>query len=265
MSATAPATPSAPAAPAAASAPRTTRRGLRALTVTQGRLLLREPAAVFWLLLPLGMVVLFGNIPAFTKDTAALGGRSVIDVYVPTIAGMVPLFLGCVMLPTIMATLREKGVLRRMSVSPVPVAGMLAALLAVVAVLIVAGVVLVVAVGRLAFHVTPPSDPGTVAAAFVLGSTAVLALGLVVAALAPTASAATGCGVPVMVVNFFFSGLYFPVAEMPPTLRGAGAYVPFGAVTAAWSGDGALWQHLLVLAGYTVLGSLVAVRSFRWE
>ncbi|SEG69876.1 ABC-2 type transport system permease protein [Actinacidiphila yanglinensis] len=245
--------------------PHMTRQGFRALTATQGRLLLREPATLFWLLFPLGMVILFGNIPAFTTDSGSLGGRSVIDVYVPTIAAMVPLFLGCVLLPTNMAQLREKGVLRRLSVSPVPAAGMLAALLAVIAALITAGVTLIIAVGRLAFHVTPPADPGAVVSSFLLGSTAVLALGLVAAALAPTSGAATGTGVPVMVLNFFFSGLYFPVAEMPHALREIGAYVPFGAVTAAWSGEGALWQHLLVLAGYTVVGAMVAVRTFRWE
>ncbi|MEW1859770.1 ABC transporter permease [Streptomyces sp. NPDC088194] len=262
MSASAPSAPTAPSAPAV---PRMTRQGFRALTATQARLLLREPAAVFWLLFPLGMVILFGNIPAFRTDSDSLGGRSVIDVYVPTIAAMVPLFLGCVMLPMNMASLREKGILRRLSVSPVPVAGMLAALLTVMAALITVGVALIIAVGRLAFHVRPPSDIGAVIASFVLGSTAVLALGLVVAALAPTAGAASGSGVPVMVLNFFFSGLYFPVAQMPHALREIGGYVPFGAVMAVWSGEGVLWQHLLVLAGYTVAGSAVAVRAFRWE
>jgi ABC-2 type transport system permease protein len=164
-----------------------------------------------------------------------------------------------------MAALREKGVLRRLSVSPVPATGMLAALLSVIAAFIAVGVTLVIAVGRLAFHVRPPADLGAVAASFVLGGTAVLALGLVGAALAPTVGAATGTGVPVMVLNFFFSGLYFPVAEMPHALREIGEYVPFGAVMAAWSGEGALWQHLLVLAGYTAAGCLVAARVFRWE
>ena len=46
-------------------------------------------------------------------------------------------------------------------------------------------------------------------------------------------------GVPLMVLNFFFSGLYFPVAEMPHVLQRIGEYVPFGAVMAAWAGQGA--------------------------
>ncbi|MEU6853941.1 ABC transporter permease [Actinacidiphila alni] len=244
---------------------RMTRKGFRTLTLTQARLLLREPAALVWLLLPPALVVVFGNIPAFTTDQKALDGRSVIDVYVPTIAAMVPLLVALTALPLTMASFREKDVLRRLAVSPVPAAGMLAALLAVIAAIAALGVALIIAIGALAFDVKAPADPASVTAAFVLGSGAVFALGLVVAALARTSGAASGAGVPLMVLNFFFSGLYFPVAEMPRALQRIGEYVPFGAVMAAWSGDGPLWRHLAVLAAYTVLGSLLAARVFRWE
>ncbi len=244
---------------------RMTRKGLWTLTVTQAKLLLREPAALIWLALPPALLIVFGNVPAFRTDSATLGGRSVLDVYVPTLAAMEPLFLGCTALPVTMAQLREKEVLRRLSVSPVPAAGVLTALLAVVAALILAGVALVTFVGGLVFHVRAPADLGAVCASFALGSTAVLALGLIVAAVARTGAAAGGMGAPLMVLNFFFSGLYFPVAAMPRLLQRIGQYVPFGAVTAAWSGQEPLWRHLLVLAGYTVAGSLIAARVFRWE
>lgn len=244
---------------------RMTRGGFRALTATQARLLLREPAAFVWLLLPLAMLVLFGNIPSFRTPSDDLGGRSVLDVYVPTLAAMIPLFLACTALPVTMAQWREKDVLRRLAVSPVPAAGMLGALLAVIAALTAAGVAVVTAVGGLVFHVEAPADFGLVCASFVLGSTAVLALGLVVAAVARTSGAASGMGVPVMVLNFFFSGLYFPVAEMPHLLQRIGEYVPFGAVMAVWSGQGSTALHLAVLGVYTVAGGLVAARVFRWE
>ena len=142
---------------------------------------------------------------------------------------------------------------------------MLAALLAVVAAVAAVGVVLITSIGALAFDVQAPANLGTVFVAFLLGSTAVFALGLIVAALARTAGEASGLGVPLMVLNFFFSGLYFPVAQMPHVLQRIGEFVPFGAVMAAWAGTGSLWQHLTVLAAYTVIGSLVAARVFRWE
>ncbi|MFI1093438.1 ABC transporter permease [Streptomyces sp. NPDC020917] len=244
---------------------RMTPQGFRTLTVTQARLLLRAPAALIWLALPVAMVVVFGCIPSFGTAQKALDGKRVIDVYVPTLAAMVPLFLACTALPLTMAGYREKDVLRRLSVTPVPAAGMLGALLAVMAAITAVGVGLVVAIGGLAFHVAAPADPAAVCAAFVLGTTAVLALGLIAAAVARTSAAASGMGVPLMVLNFFFSGLYVPLAELPHSLQRIGEFVPFGAVMAAWAGHGALGEHLAVLAGYTVVGSLVAARLFRWE
>ncbi|TQF05153.1 ABC transporter permease [Kitasatospora acidiphila] len=241
------------------------RRGLRTLTVTQAKLLLREPAALAWLGLPVLLVVIFGNIPAFQTPAATLGGKRVIDVYVPTLAAMVPLFLACTALPMTMAGWREKDVLRRLSVSPVPAAGMLAALVAVIAGLAAAGVAVVVAIGALAFDVSTPANPGAVLVTLLFGSAAVLALGLLIAARARTGAAASGLGVPLMVLNFFATGLYVPIAQLPQVLQRICEFIPFGAVTAAWSGHGQLWQHLLVLAGYTVAAGLLAARTFRWE
>jgi ABC-2 type transport system permease protein len=244
---------------------RMTGRGFRTLFRVQAKLLLREPGALIWLVLPVALVVLFGNIPAFQVAQHSLGGLRVIDVYVPTFAALMPLFLALSMMPPLTATLREKNALRRFAVSPVPPAGILAALLAVIALLAALGILLIMLIGALAFHVHAPSGLGAVASSFALGFTAVMALGLVPAAIAPTAGTASAIGVPMMILNFFFSGLYFPIAEMPQTLRDIGQYIPFGAVMDAWSGDGALWKDLVVLAGYTLVGSLVSVKFFRWE
>jgi ABC-2 type transport system permease protein len=254
--------PAAPLIPAF----RMTPRGFRALIALHARLLFRDPGAAFIAILPLGLLLIFGNVPSF-RDTPqkALGGRTVLDVFVPTFAAMVPLMLALTVLPGRMAMLREKNTLRRFKVSPVPPAGMLAALLVFVAALSAAGVALVAGLGVGVFGATIPSGLGTVAAAFVLGSAAVLALGLVIAAVAPTEGSANGFGAPVMIVNFFFSGLYFPVAQMPHWLQKLGEFIPFGAVMDAWSGEGVLWRHLVVLGGYTLLGGIAAVRLFRWE
>ena len=47
--------------------------------------------------------------------------------------------------------------------------------------------------------------------------------------------------------------------------RTISGFVPYGAIVDTWSGSGAAWQHLLVLAGYTVVGAVVAARVFKWE
>lgn len=253
---------SAPLVPALRMSP----KGFRALVAMHARLLLREPGTAVVVLLPPALLLIFANIHgARYTPQKTLGGRTVLDVYVPTFAAMLPLMLALTVLPGRMAMLRENKALRRFRVSPVPPAGMLVALLVVIVSLAAAGVVLVAALGVGVYGATVPSGLGTVVAAFVLGSAAVLALGLIVAAVAPSQGTASGLGVPLMILNFFFSGLYFPVAEMPHWLQKIGEFIPFGAVMDAWSGEGALWQHLVVLGCYTLLGGAAAVKLFRWE
>jgi ABC-2 type transport system permease protein len=229
------------------------------------KLLRREPGVAVMILLPVAILIIFGTIPGAKKPAADLGGRSVLDVYVPTLAAMVPLMIACSGLPTAMATFRERNALRRFQVSPVPPGGMLAALVAVMSALAAVGVAIVLVLGFVVFGAKTPANPGAVVSSFILGFTAVMAVGMIAAAVATTSTMASGMGLPFMLLNFFFSGLYLPVAQMPHALQVIGEYVPFGAVMDSWSGYGALWQHLAVLAGYTVLGSLVSAKLFRWE
>ncbi len=253
------------AAPSARPRRRMTAKGFRALMGMHVKLMRREPGVFVMILLPLALLLVFGFIPGTKKPEANLGGRSTLDVYVPTIAAMVPLLIACSGLPSMMASFRERNALRRFSVSPVPPGGMLAALVAVLSAATLAGVVLIVVLGTAVFGAHMPSNLGAVISSFVLGFAAVMAVGMIAAALATTSGMAAGLGMPFMILNFFFSGLYVPTAELPHVFETIGGYVPFGAVMDSWSGQGALWQHLAVLAGYTVVGGVVSARLFRWE
>ena len=240
--------------------------GFSTLVRTQARLLSREPAVVaFGIGLPFLMLIVFGNVPAFTTPQHDLGGKTVLDVYLPTLTVLSPIILAVTALPSTIADLREHGVLRRMSVSPVPAGGVLAAQVTVImgAAAVVAALVSVL--GLTVFGASAPAHPLTMLGAYVLGCAAVLGVGLVVAAIAPTAGAASGMAVPMMIVNFFFGGVYFPVEQMSHPLATIGGYVPFGAMVDTWSGRGPAWQHLLVLAAYAVAGSALAAKVFKWE
>jgi ABC-2 type transport system permease protein len=242
-----------------------TARGFWALAAMHLKLMRREPGVFVMIVVPVVLLTVFGTIPGTKTPEADLGGRSVLDVYVPTIAAMVPLMVACTGLPSTMASFRERNTLRRFSVSPVPPGGMLAALVAVLSAFAALGVLLIVLLGTLVFGAKTPSNTGAVVSSFVLGFIAVIAVGMVPAAIATSNSMANGIGIPFMIINFFFAGLYIPIAQMPQVMRTIGEYVPFGAVMDAWSGTGALWQHLAVLAGYTVLGGVASAKLFRWE
>lgn len=245
---------------------RMTGNGFRTLVRTQARLLWREPAVVLsGVVLPIALITVFGLIPAFGKPSASLGGRTTLDVYVPTFAMLSSVLTALTALPVSFADLRERGVLRRLAVSPVPAAGLLAAQVAVIATTAAATAASVVLIGVVGFGAAFPAHPVLMLASYILGTTALLAIGLLIAALAPSAGVATGFGVPTMILNFFFAGVYVPLQQLPQFLRTVSGFVPYGAIVDTWSGTGAAWQHLLVLAGYTVVGALAAARVFKWE
>ncbi len=240
--------------------------GFATLVRIQARLLLREPkAAIFGLGLPLALLTIFGNIPSFSDPHADLGGRTTLDAFLPTLTILSPVILAVSVLPITLAELREHGVLRRMAVSPVPAAGVLAAQVAVLMSAAACAAALVAALGSWGFGGRAPAHPATMILAYALGCAAILGMGLMVAAVAPSAGAASGIAIPIMIVNFFFGGVYAPVETLPHALATIGQYVPFGAMVYTWSGHGQTWQHLAVLAGYAIIGGAVAARFFRWE
>ena len=70
--------------------------------------------------LPLVLLIIFGNIPGFRKPVSrATPGVSVLDAYVPVLLSFVLAMIALNVLPPVLAGYREKGVLRRLSATPV--------------------------------------------------------------------------------------------------------------------------------------------------
>lgn len=241
---------------------------LSKLTATELKLFLRDPgAALISLGLPILLLVVLGSIPALREPTPEFGGQRFIDFYTPSVAIIALVMLAFQVLPTHLGTYREKGVLRRMSTTPVHPALLLLAQL--VTWLLMAGVAttLLVAVAGIAYDVPLPQHAAGFALALLLGTSAVFALGLVVAAVAPSARAATGIGSIMFIVAFFFGGVYLPRAMLPDVVVRIGDFVPPGveALQDAWTGTGAQPLHLAVMAVITLVAGAVAARLFRWE
>jgi ABC-2 type transport system permease protein len=229
------------------------------------KLFLRDPASsIVTIGLPVAIVVVFGMIahPAENNDP--------IVTYFPTMAlclGLAQLALN--LTPTTLAGYRERGILRRLSATPMPPSRVLLAQLVISLVLAAVSVVLVVLVGHLGFGFRLPQHIGGFLAAIALTCTALFAVGLVIAAVAPSARVATGIGVGLFFVSLVFGGVFMPAETMPPFLIQIGDYTPLGAamqsLRASWGGTMPEPLHLAVLGGYTVVAGVLAARMFRWE
>jgi ABC-2 type transport system permease protein len=115
----------------------------------------------------------------------------------------------------------------------------------------------------------PPAQPLGFVLAFVLGALALFAVGLLVAAVAPTGRMATAIGMLLFFVNMFTGGVFTPREALPGFLNRIGDFMPLGAtmqaVRDAWDGHFPQLLHLGVLATITVVFGLAAARLFRWE
>lgn len=237
---------------------------------TEVRLFRREPGALFWILLfPTLLLVILGSIPSFRHHDPDLGGLRTIDVYVP-VAVLLGLIVGGLQsMPQTLTGYRERGILRRMSTTPVRPTALLVAHMTVYGGAALASGLLALAVGRVGFSVRLPEQPAGYLLALVLAVLAALALGAVVSALSRTTKMAGAIGSAVFFPAMFCAGVWAPVQTMPHLLARIVGYTPFGAAAEAlnraaaghWPG----WTHLGVLVMWTLLLTAAASRWFRWE
>ncbi|MEV0468760.1 ABC transporter permease [Streptomyces prunicolor] len=237
---------------------------------TELKLFRREPGALFWILLfPTLLLVILGSIPGFREHDADLGGLRTIDVYVP-VAVLLGMIVGALQsMPQNLTGYRERGILRRMSATPVRPTALLSAQMVVYGAAALVSALLALIVGRLAFDVRLPKQPGGYLLALLLAILAALALGAVVSALSRTTKIAGAIGSAVFFPMMFCAGVWIPVNSMPDVMARIVGYTPFGAAAEALNraaaGNWPGWTHLGVLVGWTVLLTAGASRWFRWE
>ncbi|MFF0271146.1 ABC transporter permease [Kribbella sp. NPDC004536] len=250
-------------APARRSSPRT------AVLRAEARLFLRESGSLFWMLgFPPLLLVILGSIPSFRKFDAGLGLR-LVDVYVPVLVLVALIVCGLQAMPPVITGYRERGILRRMSTTPVRPSALLTAQMVLNGAAGVLSALVCLTIGRLAFDVRLPRQIFGYTLAFVLTVAVALALGALVSARARTAKIATAFGMALFFPSLFSAGLWLPVQSMPHLLREIVVLLPFGAASQALgqaaAGHWPAWSHLGVLAGWTVVVSVAAARWFRWE
>jgi ABC-2 type transport system permease protein len=240
------------------------------LTRSELRQFRREPMlAFFTLIFPTVLVIILGSIPAFREHSPDLGGGRVIDLYVGISVALVLAMLALQMTPAVLATYREKGILRRLATTPVGPGRMLAAQLVTSMLIAVVSAALVLAVGRIVFDVPLPAQFGSFVISFLLSAAAVFAVGLFIAALAPSGKAANSIGTLLFFPSMFFAGLWTPREVMPKLIQRIGDFTPLGAgERALHDAAGGHWINplsLTVLVAYMLVFGALAARLFRWE
>jgi ABC-2 type transport system permease protein len=250
---------------------------LTKLTATEAKLALRDYATPFFAIAfpPLLLAGVALISPGFTDvvddpDAPAewLGVRPV-EIYTPVVLAVAIATVTLTILPVYLSTYRERGVLRRIATTPASPRDLLGAQALVNAAFLALGSIATIAVAVIAFDVPWPRNAIGFLLSILLGTAAMAALGLIIAAAAPNSRIASGVGTTLFFVSMLLAGVWTPGATMPGVLRTIADFSPVGAaaeaMTDAWSGDWPTAMHLIVLVAWTALAGSVAAKIFRWQ
>jgi ABC-2 type transport system permease protein len=236
----------------------------------EARLAWRQPAGIIVSIgISLGLLVIFGEVSVFRQTSANLGGLSAFDVYIPVLIAFAIGVIALTYLPGPLVSYREQGILRRLSTTPAPASWVLGAQLVVQTCLMVISILLLLIVSMVFFGASAPKNPGGLILAVILAIAALFTIGLAIASVAWTASAARGLMAAAFYPLMFFAGLWYPVQLLPGAFQAISHLTPLGAAVQAMQSAMNVGfppaAPLLVLAAYALVFGYLAKRFFRWE
>jgi ABC-2 type transport system permease protein len=214
------------------------------------------------------------TVPPLALETNSILSHQLtyVDFLVPGILAMALMQLGLFGTATPLVTLRQEQVLRRLGATPLPRWHLLASqvLLRLTIALVQTGLILALSVW--VFKVEIQGNILAVLGLVVLGAVAFVSLGYLVAAISKTVDAANGITSAVNFPMMLLSGIFFPLAALPifltPIVRALPLTYLGDALRQIMMGGTPtfpMWLDLAVLAAWTLVCSLLAVRLFKWE
>jgi ABC-2 type transport system permease protein len=233
----------------------------------------RSPASVFFTVaLPLIFLFIFATI--FGNDTLEeLGNLKTTTYYVPAILTLAIVSATMQSVAIQLTVDRENGILKRGRGTPLPAWVFFAGRAGNAIVISVLMLAIVPAIGRLIYDVEIPWDHlPAVLVTLAVGAASFCCLGIALTAVIPSEDAAPAITNATVLPLYFLSGVFIPETEIPEGVLHFANLFPirhfFEAFFAAWdpltTGAGFEWGHLAVVAGWGVLGLVLAIRFFRW-
>ncbi|MEO5833927.1 MAG: ABC transporter permease [Nakamurella sp.] len=234
---------------------------------------------VFSFLYPLAMLLIFGSV--FGGEEAS-PGVSFSQYFVAGIAATGIMLTSFQSLGISIAVERDQGDLARLRTTPMPTVAYFIGKAGMVLVSTALQLALLLILARVAFDVPFPVDAAhwvTFAWIALLGSVSGSILGFLVSSLPRSGKSASSVIAPIALVLQFFSGVFFVYASLPGWMQQVAAlfplkwltqgmrsvFLPADAAAAEVTGG---WEHgrtALVLIAWTVIGLVLASRTFRWR
>ena len=229
------------------------------------RMFWRNPSAAFFgVLLPLGLLAIFGAVFA--------GREEDLDVIVPGIAGLSIMSATFTSLAYNLTTLRERGILKRLRGTPLRTSAYISGLAGNAIANAALQLAIVVLTGSLLLGVTWPQDWLSFAVFAVVGVVCFALLGVALAHAIPNPESAPAYVNAVFLPQILIAGVFYDADEAPTIIQDIAQALPLTHLVDGLSGamiDGESVATnataLLVLGLWTVVGGVLAVRGFTWE
>jgi ABC-2 type transport system permease protein len=249
-------------------------RGLLKLTWLEIKIFLREPLGAFGTVaMPVVTFVVLGRIAGRGLSSASPGsaGNKLVSVSFPVFSTVLIAISAVLSLVTIISIYREGGILKRLRATPLRPATILTAHVLVKLLFTAATLALLVAAGKRYYPSGVNVSVASATLALLVSTWSVLSLGFVIASLVPTARFAQPIAAAIFYPMVALSGLFVPLASMPPGVRTLARLLPLtyavSLLKGIWQGDS--WSvHISDVAALVVVFAVcIAVSSkvFRWE
>jgi ABC-2 type transport system permease protein len=247
-------------------------RGLWELTWIEIKVFMREPmGALGTVLIPVLVFVLFGRIAGPGLTPRSLGTSGIVSLNLPVFATVLIAINTVLSLVTIISIYREGGILKRLRATPLRPYTILTAHVVVKLLLTAVTLALMLLVGKRYYlaGVHVPVVGYTIA--LLISTWSILSIGFIIASIVPTARFAQPIGAVILYPMLALSGLFFPIAALPPALQRVAGVLPLtyavSLLDGIWKGDAWLAHmgDVGALALVFVFCTAISAKVFRWE
>jgi ABC-2 type transport system permease protein len=247
-------------------------RGLWKLTWLEMKIFLREPlGAIGTIVIPVLVFLVGGRLVGRGLPASSLAANSFVHVGLPVLASVLIAVSAVLSLVTIISIYREGGILKRLRATPLRPQTILAAHVIVKLILTAATLALLVLAGKRYYPVDVHAPLFSFTTALLISTWSILSIGFLIASIVPTARFAQPIGAFILYPMIGVSGLFVPVASLPPVLRGLARVVPLtyavSLLEGIWKGEE--WSaHMIDVAALVlvfVVCTVLSTKVFRWE
>jgi ABC-2 type transport system permease protein len=247
-------------------------RGLSKLTWIEIKVFLREPLGAFGTIgVPVLVFVVSGRLVGGKAASTSLAANNFIRVELPILASLLIVISAVLSLVTIIAIYREGGILKRLRATPLRPLTILTAHVLVKLILTAATLVLMVLAGKRYYPVEVHAPLLSFTIALLVSTWSILSIGFVIASIVPTARFAQPVGAVILYPMIAVSGLFLPVAALPPALYVVARALPLTyavpLLQGIWKGEA--WSaHVGDVAALVVVFAVctaLSAKVFRWE